>query len=139
MHPHHPSKSRPSRTCFHTDHKCAQRGDPDPDKGDRLKIIESAVLTLTSGQQGKQKSDPPAAKPSGEFCRKWNLRGCSYPRCRHSHSCSNCRGNDPAVKCPTRTVGVMEKFPFRFDTVPFCLRTVFNFIRFLTVYRFVPV
>ena len=37
------------------------------------------------------------------------------------------------------TVGVMEKFPFRFDTVPFCLRTVFHFIRFLTVYCFVPV
>ena len=38
----------------------------------------------------------------------------------------------------------MEKFPFRFDTVPFCLCTVFHFIRFLsvfrfTVYRFVPV
>ena len=74
--------------------------DPDPDMGDRLKIIESAVLTLTSGQQGKQKSDPPAAKQSGEFCRKWNLGGCSYPHCRHSHSCSKFRGNDPAVKCP---------------------------------------
>ena len=24
----------------------------------------------------------------------------------------------------------MEKFQFRFDTVPFCLRTVFHFIRF---------
>ena len=51
------------------------------------------------------------------------------------------------LDCPyqaAHTVGVMEKFQFRFDTVPFCLRTVFNFIRFLTVfcftvYRFVPV
>ena len=91
--------------CFatsHTDRECAQRGDPDPDMGDRLKIIESAVLALTGGQQGKQKSDPPAAKPSGEFCRKWNSGGCSYPRCRHSHSCSNCQGNHPAVKCSAR-------------------------------------
>ena len=51
------------------------------------------------------------------------------------------------LDCPyqaAHTVGVMEKFQFRFDTVPFCLRTVFHFIRFLnvlcfTVYRFVPV
>ena len=42
------------------------------------------------------------------------------------------------------TVGVMENFPFRFDNVLFCLRTVFHFMCFLTVfrftvYRFVPV
>ena len=34
------------------------------------------------------------------------------------------------------TVGVMEKFPFCLDTVPFCLLTVFHFIRFLTFFRF---
>ena len=47
--------------CFatsHTDRECAQRGDPDPDMGDRLKIIESAVLALTGVQQGKQSQIP---------------------------------------------------------------------------------
>ena len=36
------------------------------------------------------------------------------------------------------TVGVMEKFPFRFDTVPFCLHTVFHFIRFSKPFSVLP-
>ena len=91
--------------CFastHSERECAQRGDPDPEMKDRLKAIEAAVLALTSDNTDRSKQPPSAPRPSGEVCRKWNAGTCTYPRCRHSHVCSNCQGSHPAVKCPRR-------------------------------------
>ena len=90
--------------CFattHSEHECAQRGDPDPEMKDCLKAIETAVLAITNKQDPLQKAtiQPPVAKPSGELCRKWNSGNCTYSRCRHTHACSICGGNHPATKC----------------------------------------
>ena len=92
--------------CFattHTERECAQRGDPDPDVRDRLKAIEAAVLALTNGQQDRPKVAPNSTRPANEACRKWNAGSCAYPRCRYNHTCSNCHGSHPAVKCPSRS------------------------------------
>ena len=96
------SSTKRCELCFastHTEQECAQRGDPDPGMKDRLKAIETAVLAITGKQEQAAKPVPPPVKPSGELCRKWNSVGCSYPRCRHSHICSSCRGNHPVTKC----------------------------------------
>ena len=91
--------------CFastHSEQECAQRGDPDPEVKDRLKAIETAVLAITNKQESSPKPGiQPSVKPSGELCRKWNSGSCTYPRCRHTHACSVCGGNHPAVKCGT--------------------------------------
>lgn len=94
--------------CFassHTEKECAQSGDPDPGMKERLKSIESAVLAMTrkDAPQRPPATSPP--RPSGEPCRKWNSTGCSYPRCRHSHTCSTCGGGHPADRCAVRTPG----------------------------------
>ena len=65
--------------CFATSHserECAQNGNPDPDVGDRLRSLESALITMAR---------PPPLRPaltsmrpqcpSGEACRKWNTSG----------------------------------------------------------------
>ena len=99
------SATKRCELCFastHSERECAQRGDPDPGMKDRLKAIEAAVLALTGGNTDRPKQPPPALRPSGEICRKWNAGSCSYLRCRHSHRCSNCQGDHPAVKCPGR-------------------------------------
>lgn len=95
--------------CFATTHsesECAQRGDPDLDTRERLRTIESAVVAMS-----KQPAKPSSGMPltaSGEACRKWNATGCSYPRCRYSHTCSNCRGGHPVTQCPARPVGQVQ-------------------------------
>ena len=98
------STTKRCELCFattHSEHECAQRGDPDPEMKDRLKAIETAVLAITNKQDPLPKAtiQPPIAKPSGELCRKWNSGNCTYPRCRHTHACSICGGNHPATKC----------------------------------------
>lgn len=97
------SATKRCELCFastHSEHECAQRGDPDPEVKDRLKAIETAVLAITSKQDPAQKlSNQPNTKQSGELCRKWNSGSCTYPRCRHTHACSTCGGNHPAIKC----------------------------------------
>ena len=96
------SSTKRCELCFastHTEQECAQRGNPDPGMKDRLRAIETAVLAITGKQEQATKPVTFSVKPSGEPCRKWNSVGCSYPRCRHSHVCSTCRGNHPATKC----------------------------------------
>ena len=102
-----PSSVRRCERCFTTTHskqECAQYGDQDPDVGDRLRSLETAVLAMARPR-------PPSQEPvhhgksSGEACRKWNASGCSFPRCRHLHVCSKCGGGHPASRCGTRGIG----------------------------------
>jgi len=93
--------------CFatsHTERECAQRGDPDPEMRERLKAIETAVLAITA-KPGLPRPLPTSgapAKPSGELCRKFNTVGCTFPRCRHNHTCSSCGAKHAAFECPNR-------------------------------------
>ena len=87
--------------CFGSTHSakdCALQGDPDPEMQTRVKAVESALLAMTS-KFGVRASGPPVS-PSGQVCRLYNKGSCTYPRCRHSHVCSNCGGNHAAVSCP---------------------------------------
>ena len=85
----------------HTERECAQRGDPDPGMGDRLKAIESAVLAITKREEPPK---PATAAPQKitELCRKFNGTGCTFPRCKYSHACSTCKGDHPASRCIIR-------------------------------------
>ena len=90
--------------CFatsHTEKECAQGGDPDPEMQDRLKALESLVLAMAKKGDGREQ---PAVtiKPSAEPCRNYNSTGCTYPRCRYSHTCVVCTGNHPATRCSMR-------------------------------------
>ena len=100
------SETKRCEVCFatsHTERECAQRGDPDPDMRDPLKAIESALLAMAGKNEPLPNARPlPPLPPSREPCRKWNAGSCMYPRCRHTHACSVCRGPHPASKCSTR-------------------------------------
>ena len=85
----------------HTEEECAQRGDPDPGMRDRLKALESAVLAITKKANEPQGQLLPL-RPLAEPCRKWNGPGCTFPKCKYSHTCSVCRGSHPASRCLTR-------------------------------------
>ena len=95
--------TRRCELCFATSHSerdCAQSGNPDPDVGERLKSLETAVIAMAR---------PPTPRPSlvstrvprlsGEACWKWNASGYTFPQCRHLHVCSSCGGSHPALRC----------------------------------------
>jgi len=87
--------------CFGSTHSakdCALQGDPDPEMQTRVKAVESALLAMTS-KFGVRASGPPVPL-SDQVCRLYNKGSCTYPRCRHSHVCSNCGGNHAALSCP---------------------------------------
>ena len=88
--------------CFattHTERECAQQGNPDPGLRDRLRAIESAVLVLTAKPSAGVNGGTSIRERSGEACRNWNRGSCSFPKCRHNHTCSNCGGGHQAVVC----------------------------------------
>ena len=84
----------------HSERECAQNGNPDPDVGDRLRSLESALIAMAR---------PPPLRPAltsmrpqrplDEVCQKWYMSGCTFPNCRHTHACSSCGSNRPAVWC----------------------------------------
>ena len=58
--------------CFatsHTKRDCAQSGNPDPDLGERLKRLESAVIAMAKPTRPVPVI-PRVFRPSGEACRK---------------------------------------------------------------------
>ena len=98
------SGSKRCELCFgtsHTERECAQSGDPDPDMRNRVKTIESAILAFVKPGHNPRPTSA-QAHPSGEACRKWNGGGCTYPKCRHLHVCSECRGGHPVTRCSIR-------------------------------------
>ena len=80
-------------------------GDPEQDSLSRLRTLEAMVRSLTSRQTTNHPQasvnnpQAPPIRPSGEVCRAWNRQECHFRRCRHTHICSNCGGNHPAVLC----------------------------------------
>ncbi len=94
---------------------CALSGDADPDVGQRLKSIESAVLALTSTRPAG--SGPTQSRqPGKEICRNWNANRCSFPRCRFRHVCRVCEGPRPATECCERALGLPGQPPSRTQT-----------------------
>ena len=83
----------------HTEQECAQAGDVDPGLKDRLKTIESAMVALVREWPGPSQAQQLQKQ---ETCRKWNSTGCSFPRCKYSHTCSSCGSDHPASRCSAR-------------------------------------
>ena len=99
--------------CFattHSERECAQNGDRDPGVGDRLRNLEAAVLAIARPAIPRSMGSdvPRPSRPSGEACRKWNMTGCTYPKCRHLHVCSTCRGGHTASRCNVRGPGPLS-------------------------------
>ena len=68
--------------CFattHTEKECAQQGHPDPGVQERMRVMEAAVLALTSkpnpAGQESHTTGRQTREPSGEPCRLWNRGG----------------------------------------------------------------
>ena len=99
------SAVRRCELCFattHSERECAQFGDKDPDVGDRLRSLETAVLALTKPKGSSTGPGQQQSRLTGEVCRKWNGNGCTFPRCRFLHVCSGCGGGHPVTRCGMR-------------------------------------
>ena len=84
----------------HIEQECAQAGDVDPGLKERLKTIESAMVALV--REERPGPSPTRQLLKQETCRKWNSTGCSFPRCKYSHTCSSCGSDHPASRCSAR-------------------------------------
>ena len=81
----------------HKTEECSLPNEDDPDMAKRLKTIEAAVMALTQSSS----SSVPRGQ-SGEICRKYNRGECTFRYCKYGHRCVTCRGNHPAVECPSK-------------------------------------
>ena len=81
----------------HKTEECSLPNEDDPDMAKRLKTIEAAVMALTQSSS----SSLPRGQ-SGEICRKYNRGECTFRYCKYGHRCATCRGNHPAVECPSK-------------------------------------
>jgi len=79
--------------------------DPEQEGSSRLRALEAMVRLLSSKQTINYPQafvnhpQGPPIRPSGEVYRAWNRQECHFWRCQHTHICSNCGGNHPAVLC----------------------------------------
>ena len=81
----------------HKTEECSLPNEDDPDMAKRLKTIEAAVMALSQSSS----SSVPRGQ-SGEICRKYNRGECTFRYCKYGHRCATCRGNHPAVECPSK-------------------------------------
>ena len=63
---------------------CAQQGTPEPGMLDRVKTLESMVLSL-SAKSTLPSGSSEAHSQQVEICRLWNKNKCSFPRCPYRH------------------------------------------------------
>ena len=87
--------------CLSTAHKtseCSLTMDEDPDVGQRLKAVESAVIAFSGNYQGFTAT---RGIRSPEVCRLFNEKRCKFRNCKYRHVCRTCQGNHPATDCPS--------------------------------------
>ena len=107
-------KSERCDRCLSATHRaddCSLAAEDDPDVTKRLKAIKSAVVALTRPSSGGRPREP--RERSSETCRNWNRNRCSFPGCLYTHLCTSCRGNHPALECPTRSSNTTPVGPHR--------------------------
>ena len=75
----------------HTTKHCALISDPDPELPDRLKAVESVMVSLASRLPTPQQ-DKGKRPLSAEICRLYNDNRCRFLKCRYRHVCSTCSG-----------------------------------------------
>ena len=86
--------------CLSTTHKtseCSLAIDEDPDLGQRLKAVESAVIAFSANPHGITGT---RGIRSSEVCRLFNEKRCKFRNCKYRHVCRICEGNHPAPECP---------------------------------------
>jgi len=84
-------------------------GDPEQESSSRLRALEAMVQSLSSRQAASHTHASPPIRPSGQVCRAWNRQGCHFRGCRHTHVCSTCGGNHPAVLCWAASQGSHQR------------------------------
>ena len=77
----------------HTTKQCALMSDPDPELPDRLKAVESVMVSLASRLPSSVQNDKGKRPLSAEVCQLFNEN-----RCRHV--CAKCGDGHPASSCP---------------------------------------
>ena len=95
--------------CLSAAHKsedCSMWGEEDPDSKKRMKAMESAVISLSTGpaRQGGQpggRNLPIGQKPhqQSQICRLFNAGRCTFRFCRYRHVCQVCEGGHPSRDC----------------------------------------
>lgn len=79
--------------------QCALMSDPDPELPDRLKAVESVMVSLAfrlptvHNNKGKRPL-------SAEVCQLFNENCCRFPKCCYCHVCAKCGNGHPASSCP---------------------------------------
>lgn len=87
--------------CLSAAHKtsdCSLAMDEDPDIGQRLKAVESAVIAFSGNHPGITAT---RGIRSSEVCRLFNEKRCKFRNCKYRHVCRTCQGNHPAPECPS--------------------------------------
>ena len=88
--------------CLATSHSakdCAQQGNPDPGVLNWVKALESMVLSVSP--MASLSATPLENCQQMEICHLWNRNRCSFRRYRYCHVCLSCKGDHPAIACPT--------------------------------------
>ena len=88
--------------CLATSHSmkdCAKQGNPDPGVLDWVKALESMVLSVSP--RASLSATPLENCQQMEICHLWNRNRCSFRRYRYCHVCLSCKGDHPAIACPT--------------------------------------
>ena len=95
-------RAQPSRRCelcFSANHsakQCALVADPDPGLPERLKAVESAIVSLASPRSLEGRSPVASSVP---VCKLFNLGRCKFTRCRFRHACNRCGEAHAALVC----------------------------------------
>ena len=83
----------------HTTKQCALLSDPDSELPDRLKAVESVMVSLAS-RLPTAHMDKGKRPMTAEICRLYNENCCRFPKCRYRHLCAKCGNGHPACSCP---------------------------------------
>ena len=83
----------------HTTKQCALMSDPDQELPDRLKAVESVMVSLAS-RLPTVHSDKGKCPLSAEVCRLFNENCCRFPKCHYCHVCAKCGYGHLASSCP---------------------------------------
>ncbi len=78
-----------------------QFGDRDPDVGDQLRSLETAVLALTK-LRGSNTPLGQQRKLTGEICKKLNAAGFPFSQYMFLTVCSGCGGGHSISRCGIR-------------------------------------
>ena len=105
--------------CLSTTHKaddCSLTSEADPDVAKRLKVESAVVALIHLTSAGPTRSRD--CECSGETCHNSNRNRCSFPGCRFTQQCGNCKGCHSRFECPLRNLNTTPVGPTCRTTQP---------------------